>query len=78
MNTYIIVIEIVLLIIILLAYRKAEKTAKKVDELLNESEAYAYAKKRIEGKKEHEKQKSDKRAELIRELEKGDNNGQSV
>lgn len=78
MEKYIIIIEIILILVAIFAYRKAVKTAKKVEELLNDSEAYAYAKKRAEGKAERQKMDAEKRAEMLRDLDKGDGNGQSV
>lgn len=53
-----------------LALRKAVKLSKKIEELLSESEAYAYAKKYVEAKKEREKLTKEKRAQMILELEK--------
>ena len=54
----------------ILAIKKAGKLSKKIEELLSESEAYAYAKKRVEAKKEREKLTKEKRAQMILELEK--------
>ena len=78
MEKYIIIIEIILILVAVFAYRKAVKTAKKVEELLNDSEAYDYAKKRLETKAERQKTDAVKRAEMLRDLDKGDGNGQSV
>ena len=78
MDKAIIIIEFILIIVAIFVYRKAIKTAKKVEELLNDSEAYAYAKKSVEGKTERQKLTAEKRAEMLRNLDKGDGNGQSV
>ena len=67
-----------LIIVAAFAYRKAVKTAKKVEELLNSSEAYEYAKKALENQSERQKVDAVKRAEMLRDLDKGDGNGKSV
>lgn len=78
MEKYIIIIEIILIIVAAFAYRKAVKTAKKVEELLNGSEAYEYAKKALKSQSERQKVDAVKRAEMLRDLDKEDRNGQSV
>ncbi len=78
MDKVIIIIEIVMLIVAWVSYAKAKKTAKKVEELLNESEAYLHAKKAVEAKIERKKESAEKRAQMIREMSKEDGNEQSV
>ena len=78
MDKVIIIIEIVMLIVAWVSYAKAKKTARRVEELLNESEAYLHAKKAIEAKIERKKESAEKRAQMIREMSKGDDNGQPV
>ena len=78
MDKVIIIIEIVMLIVAWVSYAKAKKTAKKVEELLSESEAYLHAKKAVEAKIERKKEGAEKRAQMIREMSKEDDNGQSV
>ena len=78
MDKVIIIIEIVMIIVAWVSYAKAKKTAKKVEELLNESEAYLHAKKAVEAKIERKKESAEKRAQMIREMSKEDGNGQSV
>ena len=78
MDKIIIIIEIVMIIIAWVSYAKAKKTARRIEELLNESEAYMHAKKAIEAKIERKKESAEKRAEMLREMSKEDGNGQSV
>lgn len=76
----IIILEIVFLIVLIAAYIKTKKTAKKVEELLNETEAYTFAVKHIAEKKEREHMNALKQAEMLRDLNKQaeDINGKSV
>ena len=76
----IIILEIIFLIVLIAAYVKTKKTAKKVEELLNETEAYTFAVKHITEKKERERLNALKQAEMLRDLNKQaeDINGKSV
>ena len=66
MDKIIIIIEIVMLIVAWVSYAKAKKTAKRVEELLDEAEAYQHAKKAVEAKIERKKESAEKRAEMLR------------
>lgn len=78
MDKIIIIIEIVMIIVAWVSYAKAKKTARKIEELLNESEAYLHAKKAIEAKIERKKESAEKRAQMIREMSKEDDNGKPI
>lgn len=76
----IIILEILFLIVLIAVYIKAKKTEKKVEELLNETDAYTFAVKHIAEKKERERMNALKQAEMLRDLNKQaeDINGKSV
>lgn len=65
----IIILEIVFLIVLIAAYIKTKKTAKKVEELLNETEAYTFAVKHIAEKQEREHMDALKQAQMLKRMD---------